>query len=705
MDVEFTSFAQSQDILATLTHRQIDIAVEREPWFHLMLCLNLLFAPQRAVLDLGCYHHYEKSTQISLSWAPYLFRHHCLELQIGIDICFIGRFFKIFRRLSSSPSIANMKEFMQVLGLIEFTGMDVGMTDKVASCYRTYLSRFLLKVGSLSKAVSSLPVNACSQNIPFHAALFSWGAACKLLAQRQKSEPLSSDECLLTAGNAFVVLLDGLAVLRKSCGSAVPCSCVQSILLELYKTQSNQLLQSSFHIVQSLTKGESPYPPNQRHALGSLMTTSENFLVFFSEVISHLVDIRMIASDEIMARFVLVAGMGDLLCDTALLPTCKVLLSFLQKYNVKGLVKIRKFASKFVTKILQTVDAIDLPELEKLSRGDPTRWAEGVTNSFKYCAAEEPLLIAFLARLLSGVKLLISGCVLPSMLSMLLALVAGIEEWEELPAKVCEWISGAIVRANETQCTMFFNALDVLNLVVNERDFGKKANITSTVINCMNSLPLPERSKVFATRFSSMLRYSKQLASIDVNRFVTAVSTPELLGFLYSLVDAPVEIPGSIWDKAASLLASRPADGKLREFVVNQLSIGLESRSPQSMSRFKSTVEKMNCAHPDADFLFAFCNGVLARLPKMDTKRFTSLIWDHIMRMLNNVVPSATMELSPGNSEAFVTKFFTALGSSTVSGDLIRKIIADSVPIHLANQIVVLLKNDDREMQVNVTQQ
>ncbi|KAK6037162.1 hypothetical protein COOONC_25333 [Cooperia oncophora] len=110
----------------------------------------------------------------------------------------------------------------------------------------------------------------------------------------------------------------------------------------------------------------------------------------------------MIASDEIMARFVLVAGMGDLLCDTALLPTCKVLLSFLQKYNLKGLVKIRKFASKFVTKILQTVDAIDLPELEKLSRGDPTRWAEGVTNSFKYCAAEEPLLIAFLTRLLSG---------------------------------------------------------------------------------------------------------------------------------------------------------------------------------------------------------------------------------------------------------------------------------------------------------------
>ncbi|KAK6023612.1 hypothetical protein OSTOST_10595, partial [Ostertagia ostertagi] len=647
-----------------------------------------------------------------------------LETSNGIEFLF-GRFFKVFRRLSCSPSIANMKEFMQVLGLLEFAGMEVGMTDEVASSYRTLLSRFLLKLGSLGTAVSALPVNACSQNIPFHASLFSWMSACKLLARFRKYESIPSEECVLTVDNAFVVLLDGLAVLRKNC----------STLLELYRTQSNQLLQSSFHIVQCLTKGETFYLPNHRSALGSIKTPPENFLVFFSE-----------ASDEIMARFVLVAGMGDLLCDTALLPTCKVLLSFIQKYDVRGLVKIRKFASKCVTKILQTVDTLDMPELEKLSRGDATRWADYVTNSFKYCVAEEPVLIVFLTRLLSddqlsscrgivvnrysSVKLLVSGCVLSSMLSMLLALTAGIEDWQELPVKICEWISGAIARASDTQCVVFFNALDVLALITNEKDHGKKANIASTVFNCMNSLPLPERSKVFGTKYLSLVKsYPKQYTSVDVNRFVTAVSTAELLEFLYSLIDTSVEIPGSIWDKAASLLVSKPGDGKLREFVVNQLSIGLENRSSHSVTRFKSSLEKMNSVNPDAEFLFAFCNGVLSRLPsqfshlvsqmvplwiyailahstkrEMDTKRFTSLIWDHIMRILNNIVPCATMELSLGNPEAFITTFFTALGSSTASGDVIRKIVADSVTIHLANQIAALLKNDDKELQAHYNQ-
>ncbi|KAK6018159.1 hypothetical protein OSTOST_16268 [Ostertagia ostertagi] len=96
--------------------------------------------------------------------------------------------------------------------------------------------------------------------------------------------------------------------------------------------------------------------------------------------------------------------------------------------------------------------------------------------------------------------------------------------------------------------------------------------------------------------------------------------------------------------------------------------------------------------------------AILAHSTKreMDTKRFTSLIWDHIMRILNNIVPCATMELSLGNPEAFITTFFTALGSSTASGDVIRKIVADSVTIHLANQIAALLKNDDKELQERV---
>uniref|UniRef100_A0A7I4XWH2 Protein RST1 n=1 Tax=Haemonchus contortus TaxID=6289 RepID=A0A7I4XWH2_HAECO len=755
MDADLTSFTQSQDILATLTHHQACNASRREPWIREFKCGRVCFdavlespvrasgssTGSRALPSLR--EEYADFAQLGSITFPTAL----LETSNGIEFLF-GRCFKVFRRLSASPSIANINEFMQVLGLIEFAGIDVGMADKASSCYSTLLSRLLLKVGPLAKAVSSLPLNVCCQNIPFHAALFSWSCACKLHAVCEKkpmgSKPQANGEGILTADTAFIVLLDGLAALRKNCGSAVPCSCIQSTLIELYTTNSNQLLQSSFRVVQCLVKGESPYDPSQRRALGSLATTPEDFLIFFSEMISHLVDIRVITSDEIMARFVLLAGMSDLLCDTALLPTCKVLLSFLQKYNLKGLAKIRKFASKLVTKILQTVDELDLNELERLSRGEPAKWADYVTHSFSYCVAEEPLLIVFLTKLLSddqlsscrgivinrysNVKLLVSGCVLSSMLSMLLALVAGIEDWQELSTKMCEWITGAIARANEAQCFVYFNALDVLALITNEKDIGRKAGIFNTVTKCMNSLSLPERSKVFATKYLSLVKSSsKQLACIDVNRFVSVVATPELLEFLYSLTDISAEISGSIWDKAASLLSSRPADSKLREFVVNQLSIGLENRSPHSVMRFKSILEKMNTVHPDADFLFVFCNSILARLPRisshlvsymvppwiyavlafsttreMDTKRFTSLIWDHIMHMLSSIVPCEAMELSPGNSEVFVTKFFMALGNSTASGDTIRKIVADSVPFHLANQIATLLKNDDKELQERI---
>ncbi|VDO48090.1 unnamed protein product [Haemonchus placei] len=745
MDADLTSFTQSQDILATLTHHQACDVARREPWVREFKCGRVSFdavlespvrasgssTGSRALPSLR--EEYADFAQLG----PISFPTALLETSNGIEFLF-GRCFKVFRRLSASPSIANINEFMQVLGLIEFACIDVGMADKASSCYSILLSRLLLKVGPLAKAVSSLPLNVCCQNIPFHAALFSWSCACKLLAACEKkpmgSKPEASGEGILTADTAFIVLLDGLAALRKNCSS----------LVELYSTNSNQLLHSSFRIVQCLVKGESPYDPSQRRALGSLVTTPENFLIFFFEILSHLVDIRVIASDEIMARFVLLAGMGDLLCDTALLPTCKVLLSFLQKYNLKGLAKIRKFASKLVTKILQTVDELDLTELEKLSRGEAAKWADYVTHSFSYCVAEEPLLIAFLTRLLSddqlsscrgivinrysNVKLLVNGCVLSSMLSMLLALVAGIEDWQELSTKMCEWFTGSIARANETQCFVYFNALDVLALITNEKDIGRRAGIFNTVTKCMNSLSLPERSKVFATKYLSLVKSSsKQLACIDVNRFVSVVATPVLLEFLYSLTDISAEISGSIWDKAASLLSSRPADSKLREFVVNQLSIGLENRSPNSVTRFKSTLEKMNTVHPDADFLFVFCNSILARLPRisshlvgymvppwiyavlafsttreMDTKRFTSLIWDHIVPMLSSIVPCAAMELSPGNSEIFVTKFFTALGNSTASGDTIRKIVADSVPFHLANQIATLLKNDDKELQERI---
>lgn len=44
---------------------------------------------------------------------------------------------------------------------------------------------------------------------------------------------------------------------------------------------------------------------------------------------------------------------------------------------------------------------------------------------------------------------------------------------------------------------------------------------------------------------------------------------------------------------------------------------------------------------------------------ELDTKGFTSMIWDHISRILGTVNAHATVELSPGNSEAFLTRFIT----------------------------------------------
>ncbi|KAK6023611.1 hypothetical protein OSTOST_10594 [Ostertagia ostertagi] len=123
----------------------------------------------------------------------------------------------------------------------------------------------------------------------------------------------------------------------------------------------------------------------------------------------------------------------------------------------------------------------------------------------------------------------------------------------------------------------------------------------------MNSLPLPERSQSGATKYLSLVKsYPKQYTSVDVNRFVTAVSTAELLEFLYSLIDTSVEIPGSIWDKGSeAVLLQSLVDGNWAgEFVVNQVSVIIFVNCSATMG-----------VNPDAEFLFAFCNGVLSRLP------------------------------------------------------------------------------------------
>lgn len=82
----------------------------------------------------------------------------------------------------------------------------------------------------------------------------------------------------------------------------------------------------------------------------------------------------------------------------------------------------RKFASKFVPRILETVDSSESPELvgiyrstserclndmrcifqERLSQGDPARWTEAVVASLKFVVFEEKDMVTFLLLLLSG---------------------------------------------------------------------------------------------------------------------------------------------------------------------------------------------------------------------------------------------------------------------------------------------------------------
>lgn len=391
------------------------------------------------------------------------------------------------------------------------------------------------------------------------------------------------------------------------------------------------------------------------------------------------------------------------------------------------------------------MEVAELPDLEKLSRGDSSRWAESIMNSFRSCVSEELLLIDFLLRILSneqlsscrGIiinryansKLLVKGCVLSSTLSMLLALVGGVHDGGELSMKVCQWLVENVGRADDDQCHVLFNALDALAIISANDVSIKKVNIGTTLANAMNVLPLPERSRVFATRYLVMVQsYPKELCDVDINRFVMAASTSELLEFFYLFTDVRREIPGSTWDRATNFLfTTRPNDPKLQAFVVNQIVVGIQARSSCSLARFKSTLERFSCPKPDAGFLLIFSNSILAQLHgefrhiisqlvplwiyavlaysssrEMDTKRFTSLIWDHISQLLICVAPSFCMELSPGNLELFVVRFFTVLGSTTSSADAVRKIVADSVPLFLATQIATLLKSDDKELEERI---
>ncbi|VDM65098.1 unnamed protein product [Strongylus vulgaris] len=86
---------------------------------------------------------------------------------------------------------------------------------------------------------------------------------------------------------------------------------------------------------------------------------------------------------------------------------------------------------------------------------------------------------------------------------------------------------------------------------------------------------------------------------------------------------------------------------------------------------------------------------------ELDTKAFTSMIWDHIMKILGKIDQHAALELSPGNSEVFVNRFFEVLGTNTISSG-VRTLVEDTIPPSLAYQVAALLKSQDEEVQERV---
>ncbi|KAK6730022.1 hypothetical protein RB195_006838 [Necator americanus] len=735
----------SQDVLATLRHHIGGFQSTWEPWSRTFRCEKVNFEPVvlPSILASGSSVGSRALPSLREECADFAqlgstsFCIASIETTNGIEFLF-GRLFKVLRRVSVAPNISAMEEFMQVLGMVEFVGMKYELDDVTANDYHSKYTNFLARVGRLQDSLAGISLNGCSQNITFHAALFAWHVACKLLNRKPESPDHNR---ILSGDEALALMLDGLAVLRRHSDSSVPCSCVQSVLVDLYCNYSSQILRLCFQVMQCLMNKESTFPQTQK--FGTLSATAAEFFQFFAEMVSHFIDIRLIQPEEIMSRFVLLVGIGELLCDKEPLPTFKVLFSFMKKYQLKGLAKIRKSASKFVLKILQVLEGVEIAELDELSRGDPSRWAKNVKSSFVSCVDEEVLLIQFLLQLLSddelcscrgiltnrysNAKFLLNGCVLSSVLSLLLAVFFSINDRKVLAGRLCEWIAGSIQFADETQCEVLFNALEVLGSITSELK-EKEVDIPNFMATCLNALPLPERSMVFGRRCSVMARtHPKHFPSVDIDRFVSAASSEELVRLLRLLSDVDVEISGSIWDRALDLLvASNAADPYLRSFVINQLVVGMRNKSSQSLLRFKTCTGRLNCVQPDVNFLFTFCNGLLSRLEgqhlptisqllpiwiyavlaysksrELDTKGFTSMIWDHISWLLRKLDTDTSLELSPGNSEAFLIRFFTILGNN-LSSDCVRKIIADAVPFQLASQMATLLKKEERDMQERV---
>ncbi|KAJ1359755.1 hypothetical protein KIN20_018550, partial [Parelaphostrongylus tenuis] len=114
------TYQESQDIFSTLSHQPIKSFNNREPWKREFNCTAV---PFDTAVEPPAYHSGGSSSSHGLpslreDYADFAqlgstsFPMALIDAPRGIEFLF-GRLFKVHRRLSKSPNIMNMKEFMQ----------------------------------------------------------------------------------------------------------------------------------------------------------------------------------------------------------------------------------------------------------------------------------------------------------------------------------------------------------------------------------------------------------------------------------------------------------------------------------------------------------------------------------------------------------------------------------------------------------------
>ncbi|VDO61551.1 unnamed protein product [Heligmosomoides polygyrus] len=116
MDLDFEIYEESQDIFAT--HKQPDSNSRREPWNREYNCVSYepVDEPVRCSASgsasLGLPSLRSERCAIFAELGTLSFPIPLLDKTYGIEFVF-GRLFKVFRRLSSTPSLPLLKEYMQ----------------------------------------------------------------------------------------------------------------------------------------------------------------------------------------------------------------------------------------------------------------------------------------------------------------------------------------------------------------------------------------------------------------------------------------------------------------------------------------------------------------------------------------------------------------------------------------------------------------